>query len=373
MGKKKKKKASPPSDKKIKDPVEKAKDEEVKVPNAEEQSSVREEDAIPAADAAPVSEIADPDPEETVAGETAVPYEEAIEDLTIEDIPDGGSGKREKKRGGIFSLALYLVFICAFVVSAFMLGQNIYAKYRGGQIYDELSDIFENGGVGDSHAAAFKAPSPMKTLSENINRGGGEASDSGELSHVRASLASLSRVNPDVYGWIVVEGTTVNYPVVRGADNDYYLDHAYTGDYLPVGAIFADFRTADKVTDNVNLVIYGHNVADGSMFGCLSDVYVDQEFFDNSRIYLYTMDGIFTYRPICVHEPSVESGFIRTWFPSDEDYLSFLDWIVGDSKLTPPDVELDADSKILTLSTCTGRGHAERYVVHAVLISSVTD
>ena len=137
--------------------------------------------------------------------------------------------------------------------------------------------------------------------------------------------------------------------------------------------IFADFRTADSFFENLNLVIYGHNVSDGSMFGCLSDFFVGQEFFDNCRIRIYTPEGIFTYKPFCVHEPGESSGFNDTWFESREAYESFLNALLSDSTFQPKDVELDADSRILTLSTCTGRGHEQRYVVHAVLISAVTD
>ncbi|MBR3639727.1 MAG: class B sortase, partial [Clostridia bacterium] len=232
-------------------------------------------------------------------------YDAVLSRLTAADIKDGGFSSSPRKKGGAFSLILYFVFIGVFIVSAFLLAKNIYAKYRGGQIYDEIADFFEGGG---EERTAYRIPGTTLTLAELIEKGGSSSVAGGEeLARIRASLASLSQTNPDTYGWITIPGTVVNYPVVRGTDNDWYLDHAYTGDSLPVGSIFADFRTADSVFDNKNLVIYGHNVNDGSMFGSLSDLFVEQEFFDACRIYLYTPEGIFVYRPFSVHEPAEDS------------------------------------------------------------------
>ena len=314
-------------------------------PAAEEAAAI-----VPEPEPEPESEPeSEPEPEPEDDG-----YDAVLSRLRAEDIKDGGFTSSLPKKGGVFSLILYFVFIGVFIVSAFLLAKNIYAKFRGGQIYGEIADMFEGGG---EERAAYRIPGTTLTLGELIEKGGSQSVAGGEeLARIRASLSSLSQTNPDTYGWITIPGTVVNYPVVRGADNDWYLDHAYTGDSLPVGSIFADFRTADSVLDNFNLVIYGHNVNDGSMFGSLSDHFADQEFFDSCRIYLYTPDGIFVYRPFSVHEPDEDSGFIKTWFSGSDDYLAFLKWLTDDSYLK-----------------ATGRGHEQRFVVHAALVSSVTD
>ncbi|MBQ6263126.1 MAG: class B sortase [Clostridia bacterium] len=333
-------------------------------PSAEETvSEPSATDPEPETDNGPETE---PEPEPEDDG-----YDAVLSRLTSADIKDGGFTSSPRKRGGVFSLILYFVFIGVFAVSAFLLAKNIYAKYRGGQIYDEIADFFEDGG---EERTAYRIPGTTLTLEELIKKGGQSSAGGGEeLARIRASLASLSQTNPDTYGWITIPGTVVNYPVVRGADNDWYLDHAYTGDSLPVGSIFADFRTADSVFDNANLVIYGHNVNDGSMFGSLSDLFVDQEFFDACRIYLYTPEGIFVYRPFSVHEPAEDSDFIKTWFSDTDDYLAFLKWLTDDSFLKATDFAPDETSRIITLSTCTGRGHEQRFAVHAALESFVTD
>jgi sortase B len=211
----------------------------------------------------------------------------------------------------------------------------------------------------------------IKNNSEGKSSLDGEHSE--ELSRLRATLTSLKKANPDTYGWIKVEGTNIDYPVVKRGDNEYYLDHAYTGEYLPVGAIFADFRTSDTFSENLNLVIYGHNVNTGSMFGSLKE-FLNKDVFYNNRITVYTMDGIFTYRPFCIHETPYDSGFINTAFESWDGYVGFLNELAADSKIKAPDgVTLNENTRILTLSTCTNGAADNRLALHAVLESSVTD
>ena len=298
-------------------------------------------------------------------------YDAVLSRLTPDDIKDGGYTSSPLKKGGVFSLILYFIFIGVFIVTSVLLVQNIYSKYRSGQIYDEIADAFEDGG---GERTPYSIPGATLTLDELIKKGGSSSqTGSGELAKIRASLASLSQTNPDTYGWITIPGTNVNYPVVRGSDNDWYLDHAYTGDTLPAGSIFADFRTADSVFDNANLILYGHNATNGAMFGSLSDRFLDREFFDECRIYLYTPEGIFVFRPFSVHEPAEDSDFIKTRFSDTDDYLTFLKWLADDSMIKAEDFTPDGNVRVLTLSTCTDVSPGLRFAVHAALESYVTD
>ena len=322
-------------------------------------------------------------PEETVpeevASEEAVPtLDERLRDLRPDDIRDGGTAPRRKK-GGALSLIAFILCVAVSAVTLFLLARNLYAKYKGQLIYDEIADIFDIGMRGDSDGPSKAKTSPatltMDEIIKNNSEGksGLDGEHSEELSRLRATLTSLKKANPDTYGWIKVEGTNIDYPVVKRGDNEYYLDHAYTGEYLPVGAIFADFRTSDTFSENLNLVIYGHNVNTGSMFGSLKE-FLNKDVFYNNRITVYTMDGIFTYRPFCIHETPYDSGFINTAFDSWDGYVGFLNELAADSKIKAPDgVTLNENTRILTLSTCTNGAADNRLALHAVLESSVTD
>ncbi len=325
----------------------------------------------------------DASPEETATAETSgsstKTLEEKLRDLQPDDIRDGGAEIRRRGRGGVISVITFILCIALSVGALYLLVQNLYAKYRGQQIYDRIADIFDQGMNGDRTGIAKAKTSPYTLTLEQIiennaeGKNGLEGENSEELSRLRATLTSLKKANPDTYGWIKVEGTNIDYPVVKCGDNDYYLDHAYTGEYLPVGSIYADYRTSDTFKENVNLVIYGHNVNTGSMFGSLRE-FLNKDVFYNNRIFLYTMDGIFTYRPFSIHETPSDSGYIDTAFSSWGDFVKFLRELSADSKLkTPDDVKLNEYTRILTLSTCTNGAAENRLALHAVLVSSVTD
>ena len=106
---------------------------------------------------------------------------------------------------------------------------------------------------------------------------------------------------------------------MRGSDNDYYLDHAYTGEALPIGSIFLDYNTKDVLTDNYNAVIYGHNVVAvaGSKSSMFHDVtkYLDADFFASHKIYIYTMDGVFIYKPVSIYPTTSEDVSKRQALP----------------------------------------------------------
>lgn len=92
----------------------------------------------------------------------------------------------------------------------------------------------------------------------------------------------LKKKNPDVLGWIWLQGTNIDYPIVQGADNDYYLHRDFDGDYLYDGCIFVDAAVEQPFRD-FNTVIYGHRMRSGLMFHDLSK-YADREFFDKNRV-----------------------------------------------------------------------------------------
>ena len=172
---------------------------------------------------------------------------------------------------------------------------------------------------------------------------------------MRASLTSLREVNEDVYGWIYVEGTNINYPLLRGTDNEYYLDHSYNHNYLPIGSIFLDCTTKDVITDNYNTVIYGHNVAAGSMM--FHDVVklLSEDLFYSAKIYIYTMDG----------------EYFRTQFGSEASFLEFANEVVSNSKF-PTDATFSSGDTMITLSTCTNGAANGRYALHAKLVETVS-
>ncbi len=106
----------------------------------------------------------------------------------------------------------------------------------------------------------------------------------------QVDFKELKKINSDVIGWIVMEGTQVNYPIVQGNNNSYYLNHSYEKKYSSFGSIFLDYSSSSNFFDR-NSFIYGHHTRNGSMFGELKK-YMNEDFYkEHPSFYLYTPDG----------------------------------------------------------------------------------
>lgn len=286
----------------------------------------------------------------------------------------------------IFRILIFLLCITACALSLITLAQNIYGKYKTDRIYGELAEKFSgdsfniDGSETKDSLITLLAPDkqiPYTPTMDDIIANGisgdivSKKSYTEELFKMRAALSSLASINSDIYGWIKVPGTRIDYPIAQAGDNEYYLDRAYTGDNLVTGSIFADFRCSPKITENYNTVLYGHNVNSGQMFHDV-ETFFSPDVFENTNIYLYTFDGIYIFKPFSVHEASYDSGYIDTYFETGDTFREFAENLRSLSDIGS-DAEFTADSRILTLSTCTNGIATRRYALHAVLCEIITD
>lgn len=186
------------------------------------------------------------------------------------------------------------------------------------------------------------------------------------------SFDELMEKNTDIYAWIYIPGTNVDYPVCQStADDNFYLDHNIYRQYQFSGTIYSQTANTRSFDDRVT-VLYGHNMLNGSMFATLHN-FEDEKFFnDHNTIFIYTRDKLLTY--LVYSSYSYDDRHILNSFhmKDDDAFLSYLD-----STLDPHSynarvregVELDLDSRILTLSTCVGAGESnKRYLVQGVLV-----
>lgn len=184
-------------------------------------------------------------------------------------------------------------------------------------------------------------------------------------------FAKLKEKNSDIRGWLKVNGTSVDYPVVQGEDNSYYLTRNFNKQDNIAGWIFADYRNKADGTDR-NMVIYGHNMKDGSMFGSLKKNMLDKNWYNNEEnlnITYETEDAVLTYKVFSVYQVAVESYYIKTALSDDAFFLEWLDTVKSRS-VKDFGVSLDANSKVMTLSTCATNSNY-RVVLHAVLSDKV--
>lgn len=181
-------------------------------------------------------------------------------------------------------------------------------------------------------------------------------------------FAALLKINKDVKGWI--RFNKISYPILQAEDNYYYLDKTLNGKKNSLGSIFMDYR--NKSFDDNNVVIFGHNAANGTMFGLLNKVFQKDYFVNNEKIIeiIDVNNNVLKYEIFSYYNIPKEEYYITTSFANDEEYIKFLDVIKKRSK-QDFNTSIDKNDKILTLSTCNGyTGSNNRTVVHAKLLTN---
>ncbi|MCD8381076.1 MAG: class B sortase, partial [Lachnospiraceae bacterium] len=143
----------------------------------------------------------------------------------------------------------------------------------------------------------------------------------------------LSSVNDDVIGWIQIPGTAVNYPIVQGTDNDYYLTHLYTGETNSSGAIFLDSGTTLGLEDK-NAIIFGHNMKNGSMFASLNSYASSSYYSLHPYIVVTDLSGTrYIYDIFSVYyldsTSEASSSVYLHGFGADENFAAYLETVQG--------------------------------------------
>ncbi len=183
---------------------------------------------------------------------------------------------------------------------------------------------------------------------------------------LKVDFMALKEKNSDTVGYLKVNGTNINYVVVQADDNDFYLSHNFNREANVAGWVFADYRNLVDGTDK-NLIIYGHNIKEGSMFGSLINV-VDESWQsdeNNLIVTFLTEGGEYSYKVFSTYLTSPEDYYIQTKF-DDESFGDFIQNLIRRSN-HDYGIEVDKNDQILTLSSCVGNGE-QRVVLHAKLL-----
>ena len=180
----------------------------------------------------------------------------------------------------------------------------------------------------------------------------------------KIDFAKLKQKNSDAIAWIKVNGTDIDFPVVKGTDNSYYLTHNFDKEKNKAGWIFADYRNKFDGTDK-NIIIYGHNMKNGSMLASLKDV-IKEEWYNNENnkyIALITENENCKDQVFSVYQTEAEEYYLQT---NISNFKEFVEKIKGRSK-KDFNVDIKETDSILTLSTCADNTKY-RVVLHAVKV-----
>ncbi len=196
-----------------------------------------------------------------------------------------------------------------------------------------------------------------------------------ELPENPIDFEALKAENPDVCAWIKLDGTVIDYPILRSGKEtpeDFYLDHDMYGAAKRAGSIYVQRLNTGKFTEK-NTLIYGHNMLNGTMFAALKKFRNKQFFDENDTITIYTPNHIYTYKIFSAFLYDDRHILNSFYMGNPEGHAQFIEDCLNPPTLVKnvrEGVTVTEDDKIITLSTCTSADR-ERYLVAAVLVEDI--
>ena len=255
--------------------------------------------------------------------------------------------KEKRKKSNIILKIFLFIFIIIFVFTAYKVGQWGYDNIKSEKEYEDLID---------------------EVISEenNDNDNGTENGNEDEQGESKVDFAKLKQKNSDVVGWIQIKSLGINYPIVQGSDNKYYLTRTINNKYSKNGSIFMDYQNSKKFDDN-NTVIFGHNLVSGKMFAPLEKI-VEGKKGKNVEITIITEQKRMKYKVFSSYK---EKPNVTSIVPGLNDAKSYQDYITRMKQKTTVkyNIEPSAENKMITLSTCDISGK-KRLIVHAINTSN---
>ena len=247
---------------------------------------------------------------------------------------------KKKKKTKLFPIVFLFVFIIVFLYSSYNIVSYLNENRKTDETIKEVEKIVKLDETTDNNAS-------ITSLKKEYT----------------IDFRNLKAINTDTVGYLIVPGTNISQIVVKGINNDYYLHHNFYKEYDIAGWIFADFEDKMDGTDK-NIVIYGHNMKTGTMFGTLKNVLTNEwrSNIDNKYITFVTENETIMYEIFSVYIVESEDYYRKVNFYGSE-FNEFIKTTKSRS-IYNFDVDVDDDDRILTLSTCH-TNNKYRVVVHA--------
>ena len=193
-----------------------------------------------------------------------------------------------------------------------------------------------------------------------------KADNSYEKIRVEKEEENLYDKYEDYRGWIKIDNTNINYPIVQGKDNLFYLDKDINKNYLSSGSIFMNYL--NHGFNDENTVLFGHHMRNKTMFAQLKK-YKEKEFFygDNDIVIEVENGKVLKYKVFSAYVTDSKDNYIKTNFDDKDQYKEFLEDIKNKSQYKS-DIDVNENDKIITLSTCSYEFNDARMVVHGKLL-----
>lgn len=257
---------------------------------------------------------------------------------------------------------LRFALLMVFAASAVLFLRQFYDKAAGGESYQRALELAYSSAA--SSASSTPSPAPEAAVEKEQVLVPVPVFNDPEMDAMALiDLKALREINPDVLGWIRIPGSSIDYPIMRGEDNKFYLEHTWEKEKSSVGSIFLECRNSPDF-DDYNTIVYGHSMNNGSMFGGLKQYNEEYWLKDHPYVYVVSDNGVYRYEIFSIYRTDVDSPTYGLSFNQAETKANFLVYALEES-MHDTGVIPHPDDRILTLSTCSGNSYTERYVAQA--------
>lgn len=186
---------------------------------------------------------------------------------------------------------------------------------------------------------------------------------------------SLWKINPEIYAWIQIPDTNIDYPVLQHIEEDqsYYLTRDIYGNTASEGSIYTEYYNSKTFMDP-NTILYGHNMKNGSMFHNVR-YFTKQDYFnEHNELYIYLPDNILRYEIIACYEYDDRHLLASFDFWDKEIYAEYLEDVMNPrsmSAIVRDGIALTPEDRIITLSTCVANKPNNRRLLQAMLVEKI--
>ncbi len=280
---------------------------------------------------------------------------------------------KKKKKVTLHGIIIIIAILCIIIGAGGFIGYHLENAHQQ-KMYEDLADLVRQPYNPEDYGTAVaseKSKAEANPLQASVDETEENAETELETYVSPINFPYLKELNPDVVGWITIPGTTVDYPIVQGPDNDYYLRRNVYGEDATVGSIYLDCDNKPDFSSQHN-IIYGHHMRNGTMFKDI-DNFTDQTYFNNHRdIIIYTPTREIHLRTLAAALWNSSAFFRRNSFYSDDDFAEYIEYVTSNSQaIAEPESKI---TRLYSLVTCSYDYNDERTILYAYEIDDkVTD
>lgn len=231
-----------------------------------------------------------------------------------------------------------IILVAIIIVCLSIIGYKYYNYNKDDKLNSEIQDL----------QPVINEASDSDNNSSGENDGQDQSKEGNYVNS--ANEEQLKSINSDYKMWIQIENTNINYPVVQSSDNDYYLKHNFRKESNISGTVFVE--SANDIDNDKNIILYGHNMRNGTMFNNITN-YKEESFFnEDNKISIIMNNTLYEYEVFSVYVKNVSEVNLAIGFASEDEFINYA-YNEAEESLYKKDVDFSAEDNLITLVTCS--------------------